>query len=428
MLLIYCADVGLELIVLESKGSGPVVRSRLTGRFATKSSQQKPLAPDQVEPIPEKQLSRIQLDRIASDIGSSVVTDTEKEYVRRFNDWIEYAQQTEFDPYMRGYSKTGRVNYVCLYLSSLFRNRSSSRLANTVVQALRFELDKHLLDSSFLDSDSIKRLREAIARVGPRAVGRTRLPVTWDLVQWIKLKYYQRGIDGKMVYIAIALAFNFMLRSSEFIYKKAPETNRCHEQLVHAIRRDNVVCYDRTDKVVTLTPNTPRNVVHRVAFLICTSKTDQLGRGRHVQIVGDGPLQSQLICDVVEFLLESGTQVGRGDFLMSRYKTHRVGSQPKNLKLTRKAVARALKEAATAHGLDSICFSIHGLRIGGATTMAAGNEDEGLIERVGGWDKDSRKAAGYRRGTSLDHGALGTLDTVSNSKIVTSKHTKRLAR
>jgi hypothetical protein len=196
-----------------------------------------------------------------------------------------------------------------------------------------------------------------------------------------------------MCYVAIALAYNFMWRASEFIYSKSDD--------VHALLRDDCTCYDADGGVVQSFNDT--SIVVRMTFVIKSSKADQYGRGRYLSLDRNGECQSQLIDDILFFLEESGTR--SGDVLMSRWRKGR------NLKLTRKVVTTVLKEAARHFNVDEVCITLHSLRIGGATQLTALDSDPDMVDRVGGW---STSAAGrsklYRRGTSMDYGAVGAID------------------
>ena len=62
--------------------------------------------------------------------------------------------------------------------------------------------------------------------------------------------------------------------------------------------------------------------------------------------------------------------------------------------------------------------------------MEAAHEREEMIDRVGGWNvkKAKNSATRYRRLTTLDHGAIGTIDKSTTEQILSVSHIKPLIR
>src|SRR5207302_258233 len=115
------------------------------------------------------------------------------------------------------------------------------------------------------------------------------------------------------------------------------------------------------------------------------SKTDQEGRGAVKEIpFGSDPAT----CPVraMKAWLESAgivegavfRELGRGQVLGERLST--------------RAVARIVKRAARAAGLDPAKFSGHSLRRGLATSAAKAGKDRASIKRAGGWRSDATVA------------------------------------
>jgi hypothetical protein len=60
-----------------------------------------------------------------------------------------------------------------------------------------------------------------------------RMPVTLDMVQWLRVRYWKATVEKSMVYIAVVLAFNYMWRVSEYVFKEGSGD--------HSIGADDVV-------------------------------------------------------------------------------------------------------------------------------------------------------------------------------------------
>jgi hypothetical protein len=69
-------------------------------------------------------------------------------------------------------------------------------------------------------------------------------------------------------------------------------------------------------------------------------------------------------------------------------------------------VNKALKEAAVHFGFDSLYFSTHSLRIGGATTGDVAGRTRSSLCRVGGWSEGGGSDSRYSHTTFRDPGIL----------------------
>lgn len=417
-------------------GFAESTRNRVSLRSVDNGPKKRPRTvelPEEVPVRPVRKLTPGEQEKIRNRMTRSVVGSTYQEYVDRWQDWITFANDNSFDLYLRGYDRTGRIAAVCLLITTLAEQGSGPRVVEKVILSMKFIFEQQMIDGrDFLNDKAINRTRRGCKPRGRQAfVERTtvdRQPVTWDMVEWVREEYSNESTEGLMSYIGIALAFNFMWRASEYIGRSSSGGDAIDS--VHALKRSDVTCYDKSGKVIPpaiIRKLTNLSLVDMITFVIKSSKSDQTGKGRFLSLTREGGFQNQLVNDVVRFLRSSATEDNH--FFMSRCKRGR------NLKLTRKVLTDVLKAAAEAKGLSGACFALHSLRIGGATQMAASSSDPGMIDRVGGWSLTSSEACrsskislGYRRSTVLDHGAVGAIDSCDMKLIVGATDVKKMIR
>jgi hypothetical protein len=228
-----------------------------------------------------------------------------------------------------------------------------------------------------------------------------RLPVTHDMIQWLKQYYWGVDIDRSMTYIAITLAYNFMLRSSEYIYSSSTS---------HAIRAEDLEFISNNNIRIK-----PWNIKSNLLFItsavlvIRSSKSDNLGKGRYLHLGRNSALESDFLNNLIQWCGESG--LNSQDPLFTRYKSGR------RKLLTTQMVSIALKLMASTFGFDSAYFASHSLRIGGMTTMIASGVDRNKAKKIGGWSESSSCDQIYDRNTPNDKGTLSIKSLLNSSDI-----------
>jgi hypothetical protein len=216
-----------------------------------------------------------------------------------------------------------------------------------------------------------------------------------------------------MVYIGMALAFNFMWRASEYILDTKSN---------HAILSDDVIFIVNSAKryrtwelrTVVFTP-----AIQSILFIIRSSKTDKKRTGRYLHLSRKSTLESELIDDIIYWAVNSKQNMGEP--FLSRWFNNR------NKKLTRKMITDSLRMIAEKLGFKGemlFAFKTHSLRSGGATTIMSGGGSREVTKRIGGWGYDSSCDQLYYMNTALDEGALSMSRT--GVEILTSEHVHKL--
>lgn len=331
---------------------------------------------------------------------------TARQYVSKVADWNSFVSLhdlSETELFTRDtYDLSLRTVTLFIYDLKITHQRSSSHIKRCL-QALRHDLIKKLYDITVFSDPALSLARRA-AKENARHLHKVRqahrrLAVTFDVLEWLESALLATTcIDDEMIYIGIILAFNFMLRCSEY----------CHtEDAPHAFLCEDVTFIPASGP--TLSPldlcrtSTPPPI-NDIIFDLCSSKGDSDGKGRFLYLSRSrSRIEGKVIDSIIHFVMRAQHQ-SLSDPFLSRYKSNR------RKKLHRGMVSTALKRAASHFGFDSCYYSTHSLRIGGATCGAAGGRTRSSLCRTGGWSELSVSDSLYRHITPQDSGILAVAD------------------
>lgn len=289
-----------------------------------------------------------------------------------------------------------------------------------VMTALRNEFRLVVQPVDIFGDESLQMAKGACHKVSGRSLNLARervrrLPVTLDFITQGRILMWSgmQCMDSKMVYLGMALAFNFMFRASEYIMdgKSGQHTLLCDDVVFFA--QDNLV-------KLTVQGLRQRPLVHvtSILFIIRSSKSDQVGQGRYLFLSNRSSLEIELTNDVVWWALHSGAN--HSDPFLSRVLLGRLK------KLTRREMTDGLRAVASHLRFDGtmvFAFQLHSLRIGGATSRMAAGADRETTKRVGGWARDSSCDRIYYLNSALDEGTLSlTRDNTMRLLTATEVH------
>lgn len=184
-----------------------------------------------------------------------------------------------------------------------------------------------------------------------------RLPITFDLLHkiiGILSKVCFNNYEALLFKAAFALAFHALLRISELAVSNG--------QFRHILSLDDISCLDGVLKIK-----------------ICTSKTDQAGKGTLLTI---SKQTDQVICPVV---LVNSYLKSRPNFQGPLF-CHFNGKP-----LTRFQVVSVLKRSISFLGINDKGYSSHSFRIGAATSMSQQGISDNLIMQAGRWKSNVYK-------------------------------------
>lgn len=316
--------------------------------------------------------------------------------------WFEFLDTLGIeDPYLQTFAldlkRVVLVEFV-MYLEALVAPAEVSR----VLTALRHQFRSACHSVEVFEDEVVRTAKECVRKVSGREQNilreqQRRLPVTLDFVVRSREHFWATiDLDRRMLYLGIALAFNFMLRASEYILDSKSDQ--------HTLLGSDVLLFT-DDNRVKLSPSELRSQpwtnITSVMFVIRSSKKDQDGHGRYLFLNKRSPLESQLVEDVVWWSIHSGSQ--ESEPFLSRV------SRGRGKKLTRRLLTEAVREVARLlhfEGEMVFSFKLHSLRIGGATCRMSAGGDRSMTQRVGGWSTNSACDQLYYLNTPLDQGAL----------------------
>jgi hypothetical protein len=340
---------------------------------------------------------------------------TVQAHVKGWKDWQMFVgrKDARLGIYLDGCSEDEKRSILLQFAHQISERQGRSRDAvTTAFSAMNFNFRLSGRCVKIFDDPCLQMARKAARNLA--ASGREmslarermeKLPVTTDMVVVLRDKLLRSSdIDDVMTYVATAMAFNFMWRSSEFIFDK---------DIPHAIRCSDVVfLFDGGVKVPAQSLlGCRKERVEGVFITVRSSKMDQSGLGRK-NFLGKGKcLETQLLGDFFDWCLRAGR--GEGDCVFSRVK---MGRQKY---LTNGMVQKELQWAAEKLGGQASRYSVHSLRSGGRTALSARNVDVATVMRIGGWTEGSDVHRRYDRATTNDRGAMA-VEGLSLHEVVSS--------
>lgn len=284
-----------------------------------------------------------------------------------------------------------------------------------VMTAVRHFLRARILPFDCFSHESvrlaIKATSESARTVSIRRENRKRLPVTPEMIGWLKSWLWnfneqndRDSLDNKMTFLGIVIGMTFLRRVSEY----------CHDpKSAHAICTEDVDFILKTSNQVVSSHDAPRarlalGHIECARFIFRSSKTDQGGRGAYKFLRATNSTEFELIKCILHWCNIAGLTPGQP--FLSRFH----GSYHKSLRSS--MVNNALRTAADHFGFHDTrhLFSTHSLRIGGATTLISSGATRETIQRIGNWRQSSTASDSiYELNTPLDS-SLWSQNSYSN--------------
>ena len=230
---------------------------------------------------------------------------------------------------------------------------------------------------------ALREIAQAHVAVGmPR---RVRLPVSFGVLLAGETLGLSWGSEGRVLWICLCLSYFLMARSDEMF---AADSGTVHD--VHRLTRGDVAFYaqatqldegrwQKADKVEVRFKGHKRDQEHIGSVRVRTR--DEV-RGSRSSYRADG--------GAVALMLEL-MSCCPGLLHHAPLASYRVGSSVRVVRYGR--ALRAVKEVVAKSGRNPDEFALHSLRIGEATTLAAGGDiSERVIQTEGRWRSDAYKA------------------------------------
>ena len=362
-------------------------------------------------------------------LSEGVKHETIRRYATSWKFWMAFLEirkdlGLDKNPYLERISSDDRRRIIVLFIFHLHEHeKKHCGGIDGIMCAVAFCFKSHPHCTEVFKDPTVRLAKAGCAsreRNVEKEVKARRLPVTYDMIQYLELAlWHGHEVPGftthdKMAFVGIILAFHFMLRCSEYVFECTKEGR---SDPSHALLANDVEFITATGlryKPGELRAlNIPLASIMHVRLIIRSSKTDKNGkRGRNLIISRRGTEEAHLIQILYEWVFLSGIGTNADDPFLSRYKVHH--GKNKRLILLRKTVNTQLKTMAVFFGFDDVYFSSHSLRIGGATTMAAGGSSRERIKRIADWAADSNSDLLYARSNGKDGGTLTIVDSCTS--------------
>lgn len=319
----------------------------------------------------------------------------------------------DHNPFLINVIPTVASRLVVLFLVHLSDTGSTVSMIQRSIAGLKFHFNCNSVPLTPLISSDVTAARIGCSRTCKKSTPRVRLPISGDMVSYIRRRYWGADVDDAMTYLGVVLAFHFMLRASELVLTSTDQHRVMSEDVEYVTNPGPRLLKSWNLKSIPYI----KRMVTMVLITIPSSKTDQQGSGRFLCLKRGSTKQTELVEDLVEWGLRSGAKPDEP--FLSRYKID-VSGYNRHKKLTYKMLTNCIKSTAEAFGFKREHFAFHSLRIGGATSQMAAGGDRDMMKRVGGWSANANTDVLYSRNTSHDEGTLAVLERDATGEVLTA--------
>lgn len=237
------------------------------------------------------------------------------------------------------------------------------RLASSVELATRHPLIMNALKGA--------ARANAATGSGPRV----RRPVSWGMLKDGASLVARWGVGGRVLYLSLCTSFFFLLRASELF---AASQSAMHAE--HGLRRGDVAFFRSSEQL----PPERWSLADSVEVRFRSSKADQFRKGSVVTRVRTGsPRSVEDGGGAVDALVELFLLFPH---LPSHAPLVAFGACGDTWSMwTQYQATEALRQVVSLAGLQPVEYSLHSLRIGGATYLSAGGASPEVLRREGRW-------------------------------------------
>jgi hypothetical protein len=350
-------------------------------------------------------LTQLEMDDLVEYVENGAISKgTLNTYKGPWKEWVMFnVKRGKDDPYLNDLDLEPSIQLVCLFLLQVRKSGGNQTKVNRALCAIKYFMSTALANTEFLNDPAITRTVNACKdsgyEISEKKEQNVRLPVTKDMIQFIKQKYHSHNdIDKRLAYLGVMLGFHFMLRASEYIFDNSQSRDQ------HAIRAKDVSFNIQEVNSYYNKMSWDLNESHiqhleSANIILRTSKTSRRGQACHLFLNRKGGIEEMdLLIALARVMKDS--EVTNNDPLMCRYKDGR------RRLLRRIDVQNLLVEAADHFQLNNKNFTLHSLRSGGATSQRAAGASKDDVDRRGRWVKNSQSSDIYYCRTSLEGGTL----------------------
>ena len=318
---------------------------------------------------------------------NSVQGSTQTQYHDKWSFWIRFLDQfflhsTHPGSYLRDLSIDRQLDVLNSFLAYLYFDKGiSPKSVSNFLSAIRYYFQVNNVPCSFLDPAHVQRFLQGArlqeAQLGVRHDKKRPMPLSM-IYYMINTLLHPLSLENRAYRIAVLLAYFFLLRQSEYIYRAADND--------HALRVDDIE-YRIKDTGSLIPSHRLRSSgvalesfdLVKVTLRHCKNDPFRQGNSFWCQKYIPGPRQIDLVSEMLQFSLLSNTVDG------DVFTSVRKNSQSTPVLVRYRKVMRLIHDTATQFLFPKKLFGTHSFRISGATTLEAGQVSAQTIQKLGGW-------------------------------------------
>jgi hypothetical protein len=339
-------------------------------------------------------------------MSQSVSIRTNRKYDKNWGDWARFLSEYLYRPapdefYMQDISLREQVRTINAFAFHCAGERTPTLRASTiacVLSGIKSHFRKNLLETNCFDHPSVRNVKVALAlqerKNDPLNVAtQQKLPMTLGMTLHIAALALVAGdIDSMMTATAIQLAFACLLRVGEYVVRANDINDECCHALLVADVWFEVACAAGPGSDFICACDVTADMWDRVLLVkmvLRHMKNDRLRVGSSFWYKNHRGVHSSVNIVQVVFDWAVRAALGPDDFFFSHYQKDNQVEVPEVRNLTVHMVETAIKRCAVDYDLDPKRFGSHSPRVGGATTLRAGDASQSTVMHAARWRSES---------------------------------------
>jgi hypothetical protein len=323
---------------------------------------------------------------------------------------LYFHNPTPDDYFMQDLSLREQVRTINAFSHQCVTTRVPRLRASTVacvLSGVKSQFRSNLLETTAFDHPSVRNVKVALnleeRKNDPLNVAtQQKLPMTLGMTLLIATQAEVAGdIDSMMTATAIQLAFACLLRVGEYVARaKDVDDECCHAMLVADVWFEVARAAGPGSDFICACDVTADmwDSVMLVKMSLRHMKNDRLRVGSSFWYKNHRGEHSSVNIVKTVFDWAVRAQLGPEDFFFSHYQNAKSDEvRP----LTVYMVETTIRRCAAHYGLDPLRFGTHSPRVGGATTLRAGDANQSTVKHAARWRSD-RAALTYQDASSLE--------------------------
>jgi hypothetical protein len=324
---------------------------------------------------------------------------------------LQYLHKPTPDEYfLQGLTLRAQVKVINAFSHQCVTTRVPRLRASTVacvLSGVKSQFRSNLLETAAFDHPSVRNVKVALnleeRKNDPLNIAtQQKLPMTLGMTLLIAAQAAVAGdIDSHMTAVAIQLAFACLLRVGEYVARAMDIDDECCHALLVADVWFEVANERGSGSEFCCACDVTADMWDRVLLVKMSlrhMKNDRLRVGSSFWYKNHRGEHSTVNIVKTVFDWAVRARLGPEDFLFSHYQNWKSDEvRP----LTVYMVETTIRKCAAHYGLDPLRFGTHSPRVGGATTLRAGDANQSTVMHAARW-RTARAALTYQDASSRE--------------------------